>query len=90
MIRQLALSFRPLYNQGGMYAVVRGMATTNDDALRTAFSYCVDQVKRYDYENYVWAVQLPKVGGYLCVSGGDSWHACMHANPRTCWSCEIP
>lgn len=29
--------------------------------LRQAFSYCVNQVKQHDYENYLWVTQLPKV-----------------------------
>jgi hypothetical protein len=36
-------------------------ATTAPDKLRQAFSYCVDQVRTHDYENYVWCTQLPKV-----------------------------
>ncbi|KAK9845392.1 hypothetical protein WJX81_005412 [Elliptochloris bilobata] len=30
------------------------------DKNRTALSYCVNQVRTYDYENFVWLIQLPK------------------------------
>lgn len=30
--------------------------------VRQAFSYCVEQVKKHDYENFLWTMQLPKVG----------------------------
>ena len=35
---------------------------TTPEQLRQAFSYCVSQVKKHDYENYLWVTQLPKVG----------------------------
>lgn len=40
-------------------AATSGRAAPPD--VRQAFSYCVDQVKKHDYENYLWITQLPKV-----------------------------
>lgn len=41
--------------------------------LRQAFSYCVSQVKKHDYENYLWVTQLAKVShnqkAWLAVVG---------------------
>ena len=44
---------------------------TTPEQLRQAFSYCVSQVKKHDYENYLWVTQLPKVGS--CADG--AWRA---------------
>lgn len=41
------------------------IAAAAPDKLRQAFSYCIDQVRTYDYENYVWCTQLPKVNQFL-------------------------
>ncbi|KAG2483804.1 hypothetical protein HYH03_017327 [Edaphochlamys debaryana] len=30
------------------------------DSLRKAFGYCVEQVRQYDYLNYVWVAQMPQ------------------------------
>ena len=42
-------------------------APSAEDALRTAYGYCVQQVKTHDADNYSWVVQAPKVG--------VAWHA---------------
>lgn len=36
-------------------------ANAGTDGLRTALSYCVNQVRTHDYENYLWCIQLPRV-----------------------------
>lgn len=36
-------------------------AVPPDDRTRSAFSYCINQVKSKDYEAYLWCTQLPKV-----------------------------
>ncbi|PNH02586.1 NADH dehydrogenase (ubiquinone) complex I, assembly factor 6, partial [Tetrabaena socialis] len=37
----------------------RGFAAI-PEPLRAAFGYCVQQVRQYDYLNYVWVAQMPK------------------------------
>lgn len=46
--RQAALLFRQL------------STATPQSYDQAAFGYCASQVKQYDYENFVWVVQLPK------------------------------
>ncbi len=36
-----------------------------EDPSRAAFSFCISQVKKYDYEAYMWCIGLPKVRTYL-------------------------
>lgn len=43
------------------YATAAAGPPAAGDPLRLALSYCIQAVKTHDYENYVWAVQLPKV-----------------------------
>jgi hypothetical protein len=53
-----------LYTRSHTAAAAADGATRGEAGLpdvRQAFSYCVDQVKKHDYENYLWIMQLPKV-----------------------------
>ncbi|EFJ41732.1 hypothetical protein VOLCADRAFT_77474, partial [Volvox carteri f. nagariensis] len=40
-------------------AIARSYASLPED-LRSAFGFCVQQVRQYDYLNYVWVAQMPK------------------------------
>lgn len=37
---------------------VRQASSTSPQDIKSAFSYCVEQVRTYDYDNYVWLLQL--------------------------------
>ena len=56
---------------------------TTPEQLRQAFSYCVSQVKKHDYENYLWVTQLPKVGA-------GSPPVSLPVNPRQWCSLAAP
>ncbi|EFN52015.1 hypothetical protein CHLNCDRAFT_27289 [Chlorella variabilis] len=45
---------------GRCYAGSAGSGGEAPADIRKAFAYCVEQVKKHDYENYLWVTQLPK------------------------------
>lgn len=45
-------------------------AQSGEERVRSAFSYCVNQVKKHDYENFLWVTQLPKVRAEPACSWG--------------------
>ena len=55
----VASSRRAILRLSREFATTTPTATT--DKIRQAFSYCVEQVRTHDYENYLWITQLPKV-----------------------------
>lgn len=54
---------------GRCYAGSAGSGGEAPADIRKAFAYCVEQVKKHDYENYLWVTQLPKVGTHDCAGG---------------------
>lgn len=54
-----AASARPM-------ATAAAFASNGSDALRQAFAQCAATVRDYDYENYLWAMQLPRVRAAFC------------------------
>lgn len=42
------------------YSAPASAAPAADDETRAALGYCVQLVRKYDYDNYIWATQLPK------------------------------
>ena len=59
---------------GGEASAAPAPPPPDPQQVRLAFSYCVDQVKTHDYENWLWITQLPKVGGRWWTA--ESWLSC--------------
>mmetsp|Transcript_28221 Transcript_28221/g.73170 ORF Transcript_28221/g.73170 Transcript_28221/m.73170 type:complete len:165 (+) Transcript_28221:263-757(+) len=43
----------------GGHALSAGFATASGD-IKEAFKYCKEQVRRFDHDNYLWCLLLPK------------------------------